>query len=120
MVRCIHACLYLFLKRDLERDGSVAAQEVEIDGLFEERGIGRNVLVLELDLALAALVVFGTNIVVEDVEGQDHVVQGVDVKGEGLVPDRISVARFGRGDLCTVVLVADLENMKMKMDQTKE
>ena len=72
-------------------------------------GIGSNVLVLELDLALSTLVVLGTNIVIEDAETQDHVVEGGDVEGKGLVPDGVAFALLGRRDLGSVVLVAELQ-----------
>jgi len=98
---------FLFLERDLDLDGSVSSQEVEIDGLLEVGGRGRNVLVLELDLAFSAPVVPGTNVAVEQIDRQDHVVEGGDVEGEGLVPDGVDAVLFGRGDLGAVVVVAD-------------
>lgn len=111
MHRSIDRSIHLLLKRDIKDHHSVAAKEVEINGLFKALGTGRNVLVFELDLAVAALVVLGTNVVVKDVQGQDHVVEGVDIKGKGLVPDGVSFARLGRRDLRPVVLVAELENI---------
>merc|ERR1719410_2175579 len=98
----------LFVIGDFKGEGSVAAQQVEIDGLFETLGRAGNVLVFELDLALAALVVLGTNIVIINGKGQDHVVEGVNVaKGKGLVPDGVAFALLGRRDLGSVVLVTE-------------
>lgn len=101
----------LFLVGNLKGEGSVATQEVEIDGSFKALGIGRNVLVLELDSALAALVVPGANVVVVDTEVQHHVVEGIDVEGKRLVPDGVDLALLGRGDLGSKVPVAELRGM---------
>lgn len=61
----------------------------------------------ELDLALSALVVLGTDIVVHDLETQDHVVESGNVKGKGLVPDGVALALLGRRDLGSIVLVTE-------------
>jgi len=93
--------------RDFKGEGSVGAQQVEIDRPGKTLGIGRNVLVFELDLALSALVVLGANIVIVDAEAQHHVVEGGDVEGKGLVPDGVALALLGRRNLGSIVLVAE-------------
>ncbi len=81
---------------NLKGKSSVAAQQVEIDRLFKTLGRRGNALVFELDLALSALVVLGTDIVVHDLEAQDHVVESGNVKSKGLVPDGVAFARLCR------------------------
>ncbi len=108
--------------RDFKGEGSVGAQQVEIDRPGKTLGIGRNVLVFELDLALSALVVLGANIVIVDAEAQHHVVEGGDVEGKGLVPDGVALALLGRRNLGSIVLVAELQIetiAKREKDQTK-
>ena len=99
---------HLLFVGDFKGKSSVAFQQVKVDSLFEKLWRTGNALVLELDLALSALVVLGTNIVVVELEGQNHVVEGGNVEGKGLVPDRVHFAPFGRRDLDSVVLVTEL------------
>ena len=99
----------LFLVRDLALDGSVSRKQIEIDRLFEMLGGIGNVLLLEIDLALSGFVVSRADVVVVDLQGEDHVVEGGNVEGEGFVPDGVNLALLRRGDLCSVVLVANLE-----------
>ena len=100
--------MHLLFVGDFKGKSSVAFQQVKVDSLFEKLWRTGNALVLELDLALSALVVLGTNIVVVELEGQNHVVEGGNVEGKGLVPDRVHFAPFGRRDLDSVVLVTEL------------
>ena len=96
----------LFLVRDLALNGSVSREEVEVDRLFEVLGAIGDVLVLELDLALSALVVSGANVAVHDLEREDHVVQGGDVELKVLVPNGIELALLGGGFLISIVVVS--------------
>lgn len=108
----VRASRRLWIVRNVDGNGSVSSQQIEIAGLFETLGCACDSLVLQFDLALAALVVPGTNIVVIDSQGQNHVVQGGDVEGKGLVPDGIDVAFFHGGLLVSVVLITDLWEQK--------
>ena len=93
---------------DLEGKSSVATQQVEIDSLLKELWNTGNSFLLELDLALSALVVLGTDIVVVELEAQNHVVEGRNVEGESFVPDGVAFAGLGGRDLDTKVLVTEL------------
>jgi len=101
-------CL-LLLVTNVNGDFSVGSQEVEINALYEARGWGRDLFVLELDLALAALVVAATNVAVVRLQGQNHVIEGGNVESEGFVPDGVYIALLDGGLLISVVLVKDLQ-----------
>ena len=96
----------LLRKRNVDGYLPVCLQEVAIDALDDALGGFGDALVLELDLALADLVVSGANIAVHDLEGKDHVVEGGDVEVEGFVPHGIEFALLGGRILESVVLVA--------------
>ncbi len=103
--------LFLFLfVRDLKVKHSVATQQVEIDSLLKELWLTGNSFLLELELALSALVVLGSNVVVVQRETQNHVVQGWNVEGKRFVPNGVAFVALGGRDLDTIVLVADLSN----------
>ena len=87
-----YVCLFLECDREFER--SVGFQEVEVDHLFEFLGFGSDVLFFELDLALSAFVVLRTNVVVIALKAQNHVVEGGNVKGKGLIPNGVTFALF--------------------------
>ena len=106
--RVLNSLSNLLFVGDFKGKSSVAFQQIKVDGLFEKLWRAGNILVLELDLALSALVVLGSNVVVEELEGQNHVVEGGNVEGKGLVPDRVHFALFGGRDLDSVVLVTEL------------
>jgi len=98
---------YLFRERDVEFEASVAFEEVEIAAFVKVLGGTGDILVLELDLDLAATIVLAAEILVENVEREDHVIEGVDVEGKGVVPDGVSFALLDRGDLGPVVVVLE-------------
>merc|ERR1719263_904198 len=92
--------------RCLDDDLPVLPQELPVDGFLDALGGPREPLLVQPDLAVPALVVPGSDVLVEDPKGEDHVFQGRYVpKVKVLVPDWIQIVLLGRADLVPVVLV---------------
>ena len=107
----------LLFVTDVNCKFSVGSNKVEINALYEARGRGRDVFVLELDLSLAAIVIPGTDVAVEDLTGQHHVFEGGNVEGEGFVPNGVDVALLFGGLLISEVLVKDLKQIQLTMEK---
>lgn len=98
---------FLGMVGNIHGDRSVCPNQIAIDGLSEAFGGCGDTLVLELDLALTALVILGADVAVHDLQRQDHVVQvGNIAELKFFVPNGIQVALLDGGFLVSKVLVA--------------